>query len=525
MSRALPCTLPRTVHRARLVCLRAACIATWHSVNNRAHGQERPVADLLAGRLEATFRRIDASDEGNAPLHAFLHRDDDYARQELQRIASAADHLDNDVPPLWGSTLAVKDNIATLRLPTSCASRILEGYVSPFEATAVSRLRAAGAVIVGKTNMDEFAMGSSTENSAFGPTRNPVDRTRVPGGSSGGSAAAVAEGLVDGALGSETGGSVRQPAAFCGVVGVKPTYGRVSRHGLVAFASSLDHIGVFARSVRHAATLLETIAGHDPLDATSDTRPVGRNFLRSAVQGEEVADQSESVESQPLAGLVVGRPTEYFPPTLDAEIAARCARALDLLRALGAEVRDVSMPHTELAVPAYYILAPAEASSNLARFDGVRFGVREARGSLREMYEATRSKGFGREVTRRILLGTYVLSAGYYDAYYRRAQLARERIRDDFTQLFGSGVHLLFTPTTPTTAFPLGAVSDPVEMYLSDIFTATANLAGVPAMSLPIGRVQGLPVGGQLMAPPFDEATMFRVASALEHALGASAHG
>ena len=484
----------------------------------------RHLSGVLARELEDTFTRMDAAELGSTALNAFLHRDDEYARQELASLSASVDSSQRDQPPLWGAFIAVKDNIATLRMPTSCGSRMLERYVSPFEATAVKRLRDAGAVIVGKTNMDEFAMGSSTENSAYGPTRNPVDRTRVPGGSSGGSAAAVAAGIVRGALGSETGGSVRQPAAFCGVVGVKPTYGRVSRYGLVAFASSLDHVGVFGKSVQHAAALLETIAGHDPLDATSVQRDVGRYIERSDEESDTAGGQRFERDTQPLAGLVVGRPVEYFPSTLDREIVAQCDRALDKLRSLGAEVRDVSLPHTELAVPVYYILAPAEASSNLARFDGVRYGQRVQRATLRETYEATRSSGFGKEVTRRILLGTYVLSAGYYDAYYRRAQEARERIREDFTRVFASGVHVLFTPTTPTTAFPLGAVSDPVEMYMSDIFTATANLAGVPAMSLPIGRVQGLPVGGQLIAPHFEEATMFRVAFALEHALGASAH-
>lgn len=358
-------------------------------------------------------------------------------------------------------------------------------------------------------------MGSSTENSAFGPTRNPVDRTRVPGGSSGGSAAAVAAGVVRIALGSETGGSVRQPASFCGIVGVKPTYGRVSRFGLVAFASSLDHIGVFGRSVDDAALGLHTIAGHDANDATCSDRPVDdwRRHCESAS------------DSTPLAGLVVGRPVEYFPDSLDAGIRARCDDALDALRALGAEVRDVSLPHTALAVPVYYILAPAEASSNLARFDGVRYGMRVERDGLREMYEATRSNGFGAEVTRRILLGTYVLSAGYYDAYYLRAQEVRRRIRADFGAVFASGVDVLFTPTAPSTAFELGAVSDPYELYLSDIFTATANLAGIPAMSQPIGTSGGLPVGGQLLAAHFDEDMMFRVAYALEQALGTSGEG
>jgi aspartyl-tRNA(Asn)/glutamyl-tRNA(Gln) amidotransferase subunit A len=405
--------------------------------------------------------------------------------------------------------VVVKDNIATLELATSCGSRILDGYVSPFEATVVARLRDAGAVVVAKSNMDEFAMGSSTENSAFGPARNPLAPDRVPGGSSGGSAAAVAAGIVPIALGSETGGSVRQPAAFCGVVGVKPTYGRVSRFGLVAFASSLDQVGVFGAGVDDAALALRTIAGHDASDSTCADGPV--------------ADYRD-VAGHSLHGVVVGRPREYFPADLDAGVRARCDAALDRLRSLGADVRDVSLPHTDLAIPVYYIVAPAEASSNLARFDGVRYGMRLRGDGLRGMYEATRSGGFGPEVTRRILLGTYVLSAGYYDAYYRKAQQVRALIARDFARVFASGIHVLFTPTTPTTAFAIGAKSDPYDMYLSDIFTCTANLAGVPAMSLPIGRVDGLPVGGQLIANHFDEARMFEVAYALEQSLGEDAH-
>jgi aspartyl-tRNA(Asn)/glutamyl-tRNA(Gln) amidotransferase subunit A len=370
-------------------------------------------------------------------------------------------------------------------------------------------MTAAGAIVVAKSNMDEFAMGSSTENSAFGPACNPLAPDRVPGGSSGGSAAAVASGVVRIALGSETGGSVRQPAAFCGVVGVKPTYGRVSRYGLVAFASSLDHIGVFGKTVADAALGREVIAGYDPRDATSADVPV--EPYRDAARGG-------------LTGVVIGRPVEFFPDDLDPRIRAKCDAALEEFKRLGAEVRDVSLPHTSLAIEVYYIIAPAEASSNLARFDGVRYGLRVEGDGLRAMYEATRSRGFGAEVTRRILLGTYVLSAGYYDAYYRKAQQVRALIAQDFTTVFDSGVHLLFTPTTPTTAFPLGSKADPYEMYLSDVFTCTANLAGVPAMSLPIGRVDGLPVGGQLIAPHFGERQMFVAAYALERVLGREAH-
>jgi aspartyl-tRNA(Asn)/glutamyl-tRNA(Gln) amidotransferase subunit A len=414
---------------------------------------------------------------------------------------------------LAGVPVLVKDNIATLALPTSCGSRILEGYVSPFEATAVARLRAAGAVVVGKTNMDEFGMGSSTEFSAYGPTRNPIDPTRVPGGSSGGSAAAVAAGVTRIALGSETGGSVRQPAAFCGVVGVKPTYGRISRYGLVAYASSLDQIGVVGRSVDDAALALQAIAGRDPHDATSADLEVPIYRATGAVDDAD----------RPLAGLRVGLPKEYFPRSLDARLRERLDAAVGALRRMGAEIKEVSLPHTDVAIPVYYVLAPAEASSNLARFDGARYGLREEGDGLRGMYERTRSDGFGPEVTRRILLGTYVLSAGYYDAYYRKAQEVRALIARDFARAF-EDVDVLFTPTTPTPAFPLGSVSDPYEMYLSDMFTVTASLAGVPAMSVPVGRVDGLPVGGQLIASHFCEAVMFRAAYALERALGAEAH-
>lgn len=449
---------------------------------------------LHAHTVDDAWRTYDAVQAGPEGLNAFL---------AVDRSARGA-----DTGRLAGIPVAVKDNLATLGLPTTCASRVLAGYMSPFEATAVRRLRDAGAAVIGKTNMDEFAMGSSNENSAFGPVRNPLDRERVPGGSSGGSAAAVASGVVRIALGSETGGSVRQPASFCGIVGIKPTYGRVSRYGLVAYASSLDNVGVFGASVAEAALGLEIIAGHDRFDATSAAVTVP----------DLTAATTASTETRPLAGLVVGRPVEYFPASLDARIAEQCERALQQLRDLGAEVRDVSLPSTDLAIPVYYIIAPAEASSNLARYDGVRFGVRAAADDLGSMYERTRSGGFGDEVTRRILLGTYVLSAGYYDAYYRRAQAVRTLITQEFAQVFASGVHVLFTPTAPTTAFRLGEVSDPYEMYLSDIFTVTANLAGVPAMSQPIGTVDGLPVGGQLMAPHFGEATMLRVAAALEQA-------
>ena len=458
--------------------------------------------------VEQAFARAVEVDAGPNGINAILWDDREAALGAAGQVAELA-RQGNQPGPLAGVPVVVKDNIATLTMPTTCGSRILEGYVSPFEATVVTRLRTAGAVIIGKTNMDEFAMGSSTENSAYGPTRNPLDPTRVPGGSSGGSAACVAAGIVRVALGSETGGSVRQPAAFCGIVGVKPTYGRVSRYGLVAFASSLDQVGVFGRSVEDAAIALGVIAGRDRYDSTSADVEV---------------DDYVATASETLKGVVIGRPREYFPDSLDPRIRARCDAALDTFRQLGATVRDVSLPHTDLAIPTYYIIAPAEASSNLARFDGVRYGARAKAAALREMYADTRSHGFGREVTRRILLGTYVLSAGYYDAYYRKAQEVRALIANDFQKAFDGGVDVLFTPTAPTPAFPIGAKSDPYEMYLSDIFTATANLAGIPALSLPIGRVDGLPVGGQIMGRHFGEAALFRAAFALERALGEDAH-
>jgi aspartyl-tRNA(Asn)/glutamyl-tRNA(Gln) amidotransferase subunit A len=408
---------------------------------------------------------------------------------------------------LYGMPVAVKDNICTLDFRTTCGSKILGGYRSPFEATAVTRLRAAGALIAGKTNCDEFAMGSSTEHSAYGRTLHPFDKTRVPGGSSGGSAALVAAGAVSAALGTETGGSVRQPASFCGVVGIKPTYGRVSRFGLVAFGSSLDQIGVFGRSVHDAARVLSVISGRDPRDATCEDR----DPLRLPTVPES------------LQGFVIGIPREYFPSDLDPGVRRICDRAIRLLRELGAAVRDVSLPHTPYAVPTYYIIAPAEASSNLARFDGARYGPRfDGALDVRALYQQTRGEGFGPEVRRRVLTGTYVLSSGYYDAYYRKAQQMRTLIAQDFRHVFDRGVDLLFTPTAPTPAFRAGEkISDPVAMYLSDVFTVTANLAGLPALSLPIGRLGGLPVGGQFIGQAFLEDEMLEAAYALERVVPA----
>jgi len=436
-------------------------------------------------------------------LNALLTPLKDLRKSLLQQAAAA-----HPGGVLYGMPIAVKDNICTLEFTTTCGSRILEGYHSPFESTAVSKLKAAGALVAGKANCDEFAMGSSTEHSAYGRSVHPIDKARVPGGSSGGSAALVAAGAVPAALGSETGGSVRQPASFCGVVGIKPTYGRVSRYGLVAFGSSLDQIGVLGRSVHDAARVLSVISGRDVKDATCEDR----DPLRLPTVPES------------LQGFVIGVPKEYFPADLDAGVRRACDRAIRILKELGAVVREVSLPHTAYAVPCYYVIAPAEASSNLARYDGVRYGPRfdGAAADIRALYRATRGEGFGAEVRRRILVGTYVLSAGYYDAYYRKAQQARALLAQDFRNVFDRGVDLLFTPTTPTPAFKAGEkLADPVQMYLSDIFVCTANLTGLPAMSLPIGRVKGLPVGGQLIGKAFLEDEMLEAAYALERAVPA----
>jgi len=446
--------------------------------------------------------RASLMDTGSEPVGAFLSlvESGEVGEESITTSSAGEDGYLSGVP------VAVKDNLCTLDLSTSCGSRILEGYRSPFEATVVRKLRAAGGFVIGKTNMDEFAMGSSTENSAFGPTRNPRDRKRVPGGSSGGSAAAVAAGIVPCALGSDTGGSVRQPASFCGVVGIKPTYGRVSRYGLVAYASSLDQVGTFGRTVEDATLLLQAIAGHDPRDATCANIPVP-NFM--------------DTRSSDVAGLTIGVPREYFSDQLDPQVRDVCMQALEQLEAAGARVRDVSLPHTRYAVPTYYVLAPAEASSNLARYDGVRFGLRAAGASASgDVYEMTRSQGFGPEVVRRIMLGTFALSAGYYDAYYGRAQRVRSLIARDFEAAWEDGVDIIFTPTSPTPAFRLGArIDDPMSMYLSDIFTVTANLAGIPGISIPVGTVDGLPVGGQFLAPKWEEVRMIHVARVLEERL------
>ena len=407
--------------------------------------------------------------------------------------------------PLLGLPIAIKDNLSTRGVETTCASRILEGYVPPFDATVVERLKAAGAVILGKTNMDEFAMGSSTENSAFFPTHNPWDLDRVPGGSSGGSAAAVAAGEALAALGTDTGGSVRQPASLCGLVGVRPTYGRCSRYGLIAFASSLDQPGPLTRDVRDAALLMQVMAGHDPRDATTWREPVP-DYVAALGEGD-------------LHGLRVGVPKEYFVEGVEAAVEQAVRSAIETLADLGAEIVEVSLPHSETGLPVYYLIAPAEASANLARFDGIRYGYRAEARTLEELYFRTRGEGFGPEVKRRIMLGTYALSAGYYDAYYRKAQQVRTLIRRDFDRAFEQ-VDVIVGPTSPVTAFRLGErTDDPLQMYLADIFTLSQALAGIPALSLPCGFDEaGLPIGMQIAAPVLREATMFRVAYAYEQA-------
>ncbi len=407
--------------------------------------------------------------------------------------------------PLLGIPLAVKDVICTQGVTTTCGSRILESFVPPFDATAVSKLHAAGAILLGKTNTDEFAMGSSTEYSAFFTTGNPWDLGRVPGGSSGGSAAAVAAGEALGALGSDTGGSIRQPAALCGVVGVKPTYGRVSRYGLVAHGSSLDQIGPLARSVEDAALVLSCIAGHDPLDSTSLNVPVP-----------DYAQEMKAGDG--LSGMRVGVPREYFGQGIEVGVEAAVRSALDTMADLGAEIIEVSLPHTEYGIPMYYLIATAEASSNLARYDGVRYGLRVDRPDMWQTYYETRREGFGPEVKRRIMLGTYALSAGYYDAYYLKAQQARTLLRRDFELAF-ERVDVLACPTSPGVAFEMGKkVDDPLQMYLSDVFTVSLNLAGVCGISVPCGFSDGMPVGLQLMGPALGESIILRAAYAYEQA-------
>jgi aspartyl-tRNA(Asn)/glutamyl-tRNA(Gln) amidotransferase subunit A len=465
---------------------------------------------LLAGAVRSGARsavdvvqeHLAAIDAGDDRVHAFNLVMADQARTraaEVDRIVAGGD----DPGPLAGVPVALKDNLCTRGVPTTCSSRILDGWRPPYDATVVTRLERAGAVVVGKTNMDEFAMGSSTETSAFGPTRNPHDPGRVPGGSSGGSAAAVAAGFVPLALGSDTGGSIRQPAALCGVVGMKPTYGTVSRYGLVAFASSLDQVGPIATTVADAALLFDVIGGHDPCDSTSLNRPTPRVL---------------SVLDDGVAGLTVGVLTELLDGA-DPDVAARVHQAAEALSAAGARVEEASVPEVTLGLSAYYLIAPGEASSNLARYDGVRYGLRVEAEDTVAMNTATRSAGFGPEVKRRIMLGTYVLSAGYMDAYYNQALRVRTRIIQGFDKAYRR-CDVLLGPTAPTTAFPLGAkTGDPLTMYLSDVCTIPSNLAGHPAISVPFGPGDdGLPVGVQLLGPALTEGTLVRAAAVVEAA-------
>ncbi|HZT44203.1 MAG TPA: Asp-tRNA(Asn)/Glu-tRNA(Gln) amidotransferase subunit GatA [Chthonomonadaceae bacterium] len=475
--------------------MEAVTTRTVHEVRELLDQGELSARELVA----ATLERIEAVE---SRVRAFLMLLPEQALAEAETI-DARRAKGEALPPLAGIPIALKDNLCTEGVRTTCASKILHNFVPPYDATVVARLQAAGAIVIGKTNLDEFAMGSSTENSGFHVTRNPWDLERVPGGSSGGSVAAVAAGEAFAALGSDTGGSIRQPAAYCGVVGLKPTYGRVSRYGLVAFASSLDQIGPITRDVRDCALLLNAIAGHDPRDSTSTPTPVPD--FTAACRGE-------------IRGLRIGLPKEFFAQGVLPEVAAAVRAAAETLAELGDSVEECSLPYTEYGLAAYYILAPAEASSNLARYDGVRYGLRskELAGHIGLM-EKTRDEGFGPEVKQRIMIGTYALSAGYYDAYYRRAQQVRTLIRRDFDRAFET-FDVLLTPTAPSPAFRIGEKADPLEMKFNDVCTLPANMAGLPAISLPCGFVNGLPVGLQFIARPFDEETLFCVATTYEQA-------
>jgi aspartyl-tRNA(Asn)/glutamyl-tRNA(Gln) amidotransferase subunit A len=450
------------------------------------------------------YKRIEAR---NPELNAYLKLSPERARKQADKV-DALIAAGKPLPPLAGVPIAIKDVISTRGITTTCGSKILENYVPPFDATAVERLDAAGAVILGKTNCDEFAMGSSNENSAYGAVRNPASTDRVPGGSSGGSAAVVAAGLAVSSLGTDTGGSIRQPGSFCGIPAMMGSYGRVSRYGLIAFASSLDRIGPFAKNVKDVAAVLRVIAGRDPNDSTSTTTPV---------------PEYQSEIQKPVKGLRLGIPKEYFGAGMDGEVRKRIEAGLEIYKRLGCELVDIHMPHTDYAIATYYIIATAEASSNLARYDGVRYGLRVDSDSLLSMYRKTRGAGFGAEVKRRIVLGTYVLSAGYYDAYYLKGQKVRALIAKDFRDAF-TKVDAIVTPTSPVPAFPLGERSeDPLQMYLADIYTVTGSLAGVPGISVPCGKVCGkLPVGLQIFGAPFAEQRVLQLAYAFEQAGGAN---
>jgi aspartyl-tRNA(Asn)/glutamyl-tRNA(Gln) amidotransferase subunit A len=473
----------------------------------------KTLAELRAGIVAGTTKAADLAasyyeriEKKNPRLNVFLSLTKERALAQAARVDDAAAKGD-PLPPLAGIPMGIKDVLVMRGAPATAGSKILKGYEPPYDATAVSRLEAAGAVLLGKTNCDEFAMGSSNENSAYGPVRNPVDPERVPGGSSGGSAAAVAANMAVATLGSDTGGSIRQPASFCGVVGVLPTYGRVSRYGLIAYASSLDRVGPFAANVRDAATLLSVIAGHDPHDATSSPAPVP----------DYAAESDKGVER-----LRIGVPAEYFAEGLDPEVRACIESGIAALQAAGCTIKPVALPHTKYAVPVYYLIATAEASANLARFDGVRYGPRSKdSATLSDMYRHSRDEGFGSEVKRRILLGTYALSAGYYDAYYLKAQQVRRILAEEYLRAFAE-VDAIVTPTAPTPAFKLGEkTGDPLAMYLADIYTVTASLAGICGVTVPCGATKaGLPVGMQVLARHLNESTAFRVARAVEAAQG-----
>jgi len=474
--------------------------ASWTVASVRAALSAKKIS---ARELAAEFyERIDGR---NPELNAFLTLSRERAYAQAGRVDNAVARGET-LPALAGVPIAIKDVLSTTGIRTTCGSRILESYVPPYDATAVERLDRAGAVFLGKTNCDEFAMGGSNENSAYGPVRNPVALDHVPGGSSGGSAAAVAAGLAVASLGTDTGGSIRQPGAYCGVPGFMPTYGRVSRYGLVAFASSLDKIGPFAANVADVAAVTAVIAGHDPNDSTSADVPV--------------PDYSAEL-GKPLDWLRIGVPEDYFGEGLDSEVRAKVEEGIALLQKLGCRRVPLKMPHTDYAIAAYYLIATAEASSNLARYDGVRYGLRVPGATLTEMYRNTRERGFGPEVKRRIMLGTYALSAGYYDAYYLRAQKARALIAQDFADAFQK-VDAIVTPTSPTPAFRLGEkTSDPLQMYLADIYTVTGSLAGVPGISIPCGKTKaGLPIGMQIFGPHFSEGRVLQVADAFEKAGG-----
>lgn len=474
---------------------------TLEQVHARLQTREISSVELTRALLE----RIEALDSN---VNAYLLVTGEKALAAARQADARRARGDAQCTPLLGVPIAIKDLIHVQGTPTTCGSRILENFTPPFSATVIEKLEAAGAVLLGKTNTDEFAMGSSTENSAYMTTRNPWNLERVPGGSSGGSAAAVAARMAFGALGSDTGGSVRQPAALCGVVGVKPTFGRVSRYGLVAFASSLDQIGVFGRTVADAAILLNVIAGHDPRDSTSLDVPVPDY-------------RGEFKDGSGLKGVRVGMPREYFIQGMQPEVEAAVREAIATLEGMGGELVEISLPHTDYALPVYYLIAPAEASANLARYDGMRYGLRVPGVDLRDTYQQTRGRGFGPEVTRRIMLGTYALSAGYYDAYYLKAQKVRTLIKQDFDAAFEQ-VDVIAAPTTPRTAFEIGEmIDDPLQMYLQDIFTLSMNLAGICGLSLPCGfDHQGLPVGLQLMGPALGEPAVLCVAHAYEGATG-----